>query len=55
MFEIDFARGFAYNGKYGYILEVCLKGLYVKIGNKEIILTDKNSKILEEDKMYEKN
>ncbi len=49
MFEVDFARGFAYQGKNGFIIRVNPQGLYVKKGNKKIFLTQKNSKVMEEE------
>ena len=47
MFEVDWARGFAYKGKRGWIIRINPKGLYVKIKNKIVFLTKKNTRIME--------
>ena len=48
MYEVDFARGFAYCGRKGFIIRVNPRGLYVKKGLKKIFLTQENSKVMEE-------
>ena len=47
MFEIDWARGFAYKGKKGWIIQANPKGLYIEVGGKMIFLTQKNTKTIE--------
>ena len=47
MYEVDFARGLAYQGSRGFVIQANQKGLYVKDGNKAVFLTKENSKVLE--------
>ena len=46
MFEVDWARGFAYRGNKGFIIRCDPKGLYVRVWLKKVFLTQKNSIIL---------
>lgn len=47
-FKVDFARGIAYKGKHGYLVLFSPKGLYIEKRGKEIYLTSKNAKVLED-------
>lgn len=47
MYEIDYARGLAYQGKKGFVIQTSEKGLFIKNGRKEVFLTPKNSKGME--------
>lgn len=47
LFEVDWARGFAYRGKKGFIIQVDPKGLYVRVWLKKVFLTQRNSRVLE--------
>ena len=51
MYEIDFARGFAYNGEKGFIIKVNSNGLYIKDGFNKIFLTKYNSRIMGQDEI----
>ena len=46
MFEVDFARGLAYQGARGFVIQVHTKGLYVKDGLKKVFLTKENSRVI---------
>lgn len=46
MFEIDWARGFVYKGKKGWIIKTDPKGVYIRYRLKKLFLTEKNSKVL---------
>lgn len=47
MFEVDFARGIAYQGSRGFIIRMHpKKGLYIRNGLKIIFLTKENTKIM---------
>lgn len=49
MYEIDFARGFAYEGNRGFIVEVDARGVpYIIDQSKQIFLTAYNTKVMEE-------
>lgn len=49
MYEIDFARGFAYEGNRGFIVEVDSRGLpYIIDRTRKIFLTAYNTKVMEE-------
>ena len=47
MYEVDYVRGLAYQGKKGFVIQTAEKGLYIKNGRKEVFLTQKNSKVME--------
>lgn len=48
LFEIDTVRGLAYRGKKGFVIQVNPKGvLYVNFSKRKMLLTPRNSKILE--------
>lgn len=51
MYEIDFARGFAYKGEKGFIIKVNSNGLYIKDGFNKIFLTKYNSRIMGQDEI----
>lgn len=44
MYKIDFARGFAYRGRKGFIIRVEPRGLYIVDKGKKIYLTDVKKK-----------
>ena len=47
MYEIDIARGLAYQGNEGFVIQVEPKGLYIINRLKKVFLTQNNSKIME--------
>lgn len=51
-FKIDFARGIAYKGKNGYIIQLSPEGLYIDKLGKVIYLTKSNTKIIEDSYEY---
>lgn len=47
MYEIDFARGLVYQGNEGFVMNASRDGLYVVDQDKEVYLTEENSKVME--------
>lgn len=47
MYEIDFARGLVYQGNNGFVMNASRDGLYVVDQDKEVYLTEENSKVME--------
>ena len=47
MYEIDFARGLVYQGNEGFVMNASQDGLYVVDQDKEVYLTQENSKAME--------
>lgn len=46
MYEVDYARGFAYQGNKGFVIQHNSQGLYIKDGLKKVFLTKYNTKVL---------
>lgn len=44
MFEVDYARGFAYKKDKGFLIKLDREGLYIMYGLKKVHLTEKNTK-----------
>lgn len=47
MYEVDFARGLAYKGMKGFVINYTNKGLYVMDQGQQIFLTEENTIIME--------
>lgn len=47
MYEIDFARGLVYQGNNGFVMNASRDGLYIVDQDKEVYLTEENSKMME--------
>ena len=43
MYEIDYARGLAYQGNDGFVIRVSQEGLYVVDQEREVLLTEENT------------
>lgn len=54
MFEVDYARGLAYRGNNGYIINIESTKLYILDKNKKVYLDNTNCVLFEERKLCKK-